>query len=351
MQTNHETLLCRYHYDPLDRLSVCTPAEQASTGRFYQKSRLATEIQDLVQHSIFQFDDQLLAQHQRQGGTVATTLLITDQQRSVLNALDTTLPLSRAYTPYGHRHVGNGLLSLLGFNGERPDPVTGHYHLGNGYRQFNPVLMRFNSPDSWSPFGKGGINAYAYCTGDPINRTDPTGHLVKTLLKELQGNLDPTELWNSLYAVKNDFHGTKAIRAAADLEGADPKQFLLNKAINNMVNESRNTLGELKNKISTSVGIEGVIGEISEAAVSTKKFLGVSTQLRGFPDFLNKRMRDKLSWWGGELEVRLKETKKIAADRVRLLRDIELESPSPFRIVDPLASQQPDGARDKIRKS
>jgi hypothetical protein len=76
-----------------------------------------------------------------------TILLATDQQRSVLNALDATQPHPLAYTPYGHRPSGNGLLSLLGFNGELPDPVTGHYHLGKGYRQFNPVLMRFNSPD------------------------------------------------------------------------------------------------------------------------------------------------------------------------------------------------------------
>jgi len=48
--------------------------------------------------------------------------------------------------------------------------------LGNGYRAFNPVLMRFNSPDSLSPFGRGGLNAYAYCVGDPVNRSDPNGH-------------------------------------------------------------------------------------------------------------------------------------------------------------------------------
>jgi RHS repeat-associated protein len=105
-----------------------------------------------------------------------TILLATDQQRSVLNALDENRPHPIAYTPYGHRPLESGLFSLLGFNGEQPDPVTGHYHLGNGYRQFNPVLMRFNSPDSWSPFGRGGLNAYAYCLGDPVNRVELDGH-------------------------------------------------------------------------------------------------------------------------------------------------------------------------------
>ena len=67
--------------------------------------------------------------------------------------------------------------NILGFNGERADPISGHYHLGNGYRAYSPVLMRFTCPDSWSPFGAGGINPYAYCEGDPINRADPSGHM------------------------------------------------------------------------------------------------------------------------------------------------------------------------------
>jgi RHS repeat-associated protein len=65
---------------------------------------------------------------------------------------------------------------LAGFNGQRPDPVSGHSHLGNGYRAYTPVLGRFTAPDSMSPFGAGGINPYAYCIGDPVNRADPSGH-------------------------------------------------------------------------------------------------------------------------------------------------------------------------------
>jgi RHS repeat-associated protein len=137
---------------------------------------LATEIQGSLQTSVFQHDDQLLAQQRQQDGSVDTTLLATDQQRSVLGTRGLTGSHFLAYSPYGHRPAENGLLSLLGFNGERPDPLTGHYHLGNGYRQFNPVLMRFNSPDSWSPFGRGGLNSYAYSGGDPRNWLDSSGH-------------------------------------------------------------------------------------------------------------------------------------------------------------------------------
>ena len=174
MPSNRATVLCRYHYDPLDRLAASTPSAQASPQRFYLKDRLTTEIQGAVQRSIMQHEDQLLAQREHQTTAVHIHLLATDQQRSVLNLMDAVARHALAYTPYGHRQ--NGLLSLLGFNGERRDPLTGWYFLGNGYRAFNTVLMRFNSPDSWSPFGKGGLNAYGYCVGDPVNRSDPTGH-------------------------------------------------------------------------------------------------------------------------------------------------------------------------------
>ena len=174
--THSKTLLSRYHYDPLDRLFECTLPGQENARRFYQKDHLATEINGTVKRTIMQYEDQLLAQQQRQSESVETSLLATDKQRSVLKVLGASTSRPITHTPYGHRPLASGLFSLLGFNGERSDPVTGHYLLGNGYRAFNPVLMRFNSPDSWSPFWKGGLNAYAYCEGDPVNYSDPTGH-------------------------------------------------------------------------------------------------------------------------------------------------------------------------------
>jgi RHS repeat-associated protein len=108
--------------------------------------------------------------------TRKTILLATDQQNSILVAHEENQTQHSIYPPFGHRALENGLLTLLGFNGELQDPMTRHYHLGNGYRAFNPVLMRFTRPDSWSPFGRGGLNTYAYCGGNPINRADKSGH-------------------------------------------------------------------------------------------------------------------------------------------------------------------------------
>ena len=176
MSNQPEILLGQYQYTTLDKLSACKRGTHPSSQRFYLKERLATEIQETHQQSIMQYEEQLLAQQQRQAGALQTHLLATDPQRSVLALLDETRPHHLAYSPYGHRVADSGALSLLGFTGERPDPVTGCYLLGNGYRAFNPVLMRFNSPDGWSPFRRGGLNTYAYCLGDPVNYSDPTGH-------------------------------------------------------------------------------------------------------------------------------------------------------------------------------
>ena len=64
----------------------------------------------------------------------------------------------------------------IGFNGYTKDRVIEKYVLANGTRIYNPVISRFHSLDSMSPFGRGGTNSYAYCLGDPINKRDPSGH-------------------------------------------------------------------------------------------------------------------------------------------------------------------------------
>jgi RHS repeat-associated protein len=78
------------------------------------------------------------------------------------------------YSPYGYQ--AHAPLSRLGFTGQPVDAITGHYPLGNGRRSYSASLMRFCASDRLSPFSAGGINSYAYCAGDPVNRTDPSGN-------------------------------------------------------------------------------------------------------------------------------------------------------------------------------
>ena len=167
--------LC-YVYDPLDRLVISQREDAGITQMFYCRDRVSTEHRDNVRLQVFEFEEAIVSYQVLQNGTPHTLLIAGDENRSTLNILNNNQRHAVAYTPYGYHLQEADTPQLLGFNGERFDPFTGYYLLGNGYRAFNPVLMRFNSPDSWSPFGKGGINAYAYCEGDPVNRVDPTGH-------------------------------------------------------------------------------------------------------------------------------------------------------------------------------
>jgi RHS repeat-associated protein len=199
-----QTVLCRYHYDATDRSITWVRNQQPGLLRFYCLNRLTTEIQGETKCGIFQHENQLLAQQHLLDGRIGTTLLASDLQRTVFIALGR----SYVYTPYGYRTFQAGLMSLLGFNGEPLDSVTGHYHLGNGHRQFNPGLMRFNSPDKLSPFGNGGINAYAYCGNDPLNKIDPTGKaagFIKSLLGQSRSGgvvykipRQPDSPWNTI---------------------------------------------------------------------------------------------------------------------------------------------------------
>lgn len=64
----------------------------------------------------------------------------------------------------------------LRYTGQRKSYLSGDYLLGNGYRNFNPILKRFMSQDNMSPFGVGGENGYIYCSNDPVNDIDVSGH-------------------------------------------------------------------------------------------------------------------------------------------------------------------------------
>jgi RHS repeat-associated protein len=63
-----------------------------------------------------------------------------------------------------------------GFIGERPDVETGLVYLN--FRYYDPALGRFPSPDDMDPTLPGvGTNRYAYAGNDPVNKSDPNGHV------------------------------------------------------------------------------------------------------------------------------------------------------------------------------
>lgn len=109
-----------------------------------------------------------MAVHDRQ-------FLLTDKANSLMSSISNGLVVDSAYTAYGYMPESSCFRSFIGFNGQIREPLYDGYALGNGVRLYLPVLMRFASPDSTSPFGEGGPNSYAYCLGDPVNRVDPSG--------------------------------------------------------------------------------------------------------------------------------------------------------------------------------
>ncbi|WP_460053720.1 RHS repeat-associated core domain-containing protein [Pseudomonas sp. S2_D06] len=113
-------------------------------------------------------------------------LLATDRSQSIIGEIVDGQTKTIGYSAYGEQSAQQKVETRLGFNGQLREADIGWYLLGNGYRAYNPRLMRFHSPDSWSPFRGGGLNAYMYCVGDPVNRVDPTGHSWQTLIAKLR---------------------------------------------------------------------------------------------------------------------------------------------------------------------
>ncbi|MCF1487479.1 RHS repeat-associated core domain-containing protein [Pseudomonas sp. AA27] len=127
-----------------------------------------------------------------------TRLLAGDLAGSVLVASRGALRHGFVFSAYGHDPAQADIRAQLGFNGVIRELLTGCYLLGNGHRAFSPTLMRFHSPDGLSPFAAGGINAYGYCGGDPVNHVDPDGRMIKSTaekrLKEIINNTPSHEM-------------------------------------------------------------------------------------------------------------------------------------------------------------
>lgn len=170
-----DKILSQYQYDASGKL-VCQKTGLVETYLHYRGNNLIAITSGDQKISLLSDGKTCWGQISTQkNGSSQIRLWATDNHGSVLAWFDTQKPeiiKQQQYMPYGY-----GTSDSLGFNGQWRDPITGWYHLGNGCRVYNPVLMRFHSPDQWSPFLSGEINPYAYCLSDPINHLDPTGHI------------------------------------------------------------------------------------------------------------------------------------------------------------------------------
>lgn len=104
----------------------------------------------------------------------AKTPIRRGEARTVYSPFGISTPTRRSWT--------------LGYTAQRPEP-HGEYALGNGRRFYRPALMRFGQADALSPFERGGLNAYAYCQADPVNKHDPSGQEALDVLSHIVGAL------------------------------------------------------------------------------------------------------------------------------------------------------------------
>ncbi|WP_348635977.1 RHS repeat-associated core domain-containing protein [Pseudomonas sp. BP8] len=146
------------------------------TLHFYQGDKLVTNREGETTRTVLRGADVPLAEL-HVNATPGSSLLATDNNGSVLKSAEEEDAESHAYSAYGHDPTQPCAKTLLGFNGEYYDDVIQGTPLGSSYRTYSATLLRFQTPDSWSPFAAGGLNTYCYCLGDPVNRVDPTGHL------------------------------------------------------------------------------------------------------------------------------------------------------------------------------
>ncbi|WP_080419805.1 RHS repeat domain-containing protein [Burkholderia ubonensis] len=170
-RVSREDQECGYQYDPMGRLSEVRPNGIAKR-RYYQGEYVVNEQCSDETVTLLRTGSAMFAQTRISQAVREVLLTGSDGQGTVRLEAGTDARLV-SYTAHG---ADDGeASSLIGYAGESRDAISGCY-LPGSYRPYDPELMMFLAPDSESPFGSGGLNRYAYCAGDPVNRIDPDGH-------------------------------------------------------------------------------------------------------------------------------------------------------------------------------
>ena len=99
-------------------------------------------------------------------------------------------------------------INPLRYRGYYYDTETGYYHLNSRY--YSPELCRFLNADSVVGANQDllGYNQFAYCSNDPINNCDPSGHgKIKTFFGKISNAVK--KAYNNVVSFVNKHIGTQ----------------------------------------------------------------------------------------------------------------------------------------------
>lgn len=216
-----ETNTVSYEYNSEDSLNRIKNVDKELQYLWFDQSTLLNESSQSQQLSYHKIDDIIIGAYGSGTQTRHCLMTTTNQGTPIMTwtyEAEEVSEQSYRFTPYGQRSgIDEDQFSLpIGANSERLDTSVNLYPLGGGFRAFNPSIMRFLSADPLSPFEEGGLNAYAYASGDPINFSDPSGQSTKDTLKTVGSFLFTI---GSILAIPFT-GGSSAAMAAAFLSGS-----------------------------------------------------------------------------------------------------------------------------------
>ena len=156
------------------------------------------------------------------GTTTTTYYYVTNLQGDVMYLVDASGNEVAAYDydPYGKIISATGAMAEINplrYRGYYYDTETSFYYLQSRY--YDPEICRFINADSYTSTGRGylGYNMFAYCNGNPVVYSDPSGHALdprfrtslicdssgklildrtKEVINELQHNYGKALIWS-----------------------------------------------------------------------------------------------------------------------------------------------------------
>lgn len=90
--------------------------------------------------------------------------------------MDDSLVKSYTYDAYGNTQSTGAFINSFAYTGAVIDTETGLYYMNARY--YDPETGRFISQDTYRGSGEAFWHLYLYCSGDPVNATDPSGHKI-----------------------------------------------------------------------------------------------------------------------------------------------------------------------------